>query len=145
MKIDILYRVFLDMTIRNFRKSLCKWWFPIKNLRVITPINPFDTKWAYTTSIGHKFVCIHFLHEHKIIPFGCAWLDAKFRNCWTPSKYSLDLLFVIFIQLLSIAISDLQEIPTMWFHESTKQELRHVLFTQFQFNLRNKSSLIIHF
>ena len=38
-KISILYRVFLDMTIRNFRRSLCKWRFPIKNPKVITPTN----------------------------------------------------------------------------------------------------------
>ena len=40
-KIGILYQVFLDMTIRNFRRSSYKWWFPIKNPRVITTINPF--------------------------------------------------------------------------------------------------------
>ena len=41
MKIGILYRVFLDMTIKNFSRSLCRWWLPIKNPRVITPTNPF--------------------------------------------------------------------------------------------------------
>ena len=40
MKISIFYQVFLDMTIRNFSRSLCRWWFPIKNPRVITPKNP---------------------------------------------------------------------------------------------------------
>ena len=61
--------------------------------------------------MGREFVCTHFRLGHEIIPSKCAWLDAKFRNCWIPSKYSRDLLFVSFIQLLSIAIK--------WFTRNT--------------------------
>ena len=43
------------------------------------------------TFIGYKVVCTHCLHEHEIIPSGYAWLDAKMRYCWTPSKYFCDL------------------------------------------------------
>ena len=57
-KIGILYQVFLDMTVRNFRRSLYKWWFPIKNSRVITPTNPF---WHSVSlyDIYRPRICMH--------------------------------------------------------------------------------------